>query len=240
MIEDLTGLRLAVELSLTSGETPLLMDDLIGFRAMSGGIDGDTVALPTHLPTPTRLLTLAMVAEEASGHVVSTDLEASQDQRVLLLGADENTTSEGEIRTELVHLHRRLFGRVVDPDGPEIDDVYALWKVVADDDGAEAAWEVVVAALLQSPDILFYLRSTMKNRIPDQGWSRRNFLGAAGSLGAAGALGAASFLPGSPMLRVQPPSRPRSRLWRLGHDLLHGPPPERPWRHRRTRPGQHG
>ena len=35
----------------------------------------------------------------------------------------------------------------------------------------------------------------MKNRIPDQGWSRRNFLGAAGSLGAAGALGAASFLP---------------------------------------------
>ena len=156
MIEDLTGLRLAVELSPTSGETPLLMDDLIGFRAMSGGIDGDTVALPTHLPTPTRLLTLAMVAEEASGHVVSTDLEASQDQRVLLLGADGNTTSEGEIRTELVHLHRRLFGRVVDPDGPEIDDVYALWKVVADDDGAEAAWEVVVAALLQSPDILFY------------------------------------------------------------------------------------
>ena len=35
----------------------------------------------------------------------------------------------------------------------------------------------------------------MKNRIPEQGWSRRNFLGAAGSLGAAGALGAASFLP---------------------------------------------
>ena len=156
MVTDLTGLRLEARIGGSIGDIPLLRDDRLGFRAMSGGIDGDTISKPTHLPTPTRLLTLAMVAEEAAGHVVAQDLDAPAGDRVLLRDADAATTDEASIRAELVHVHRRLFGRTLDASSPEIDDATALWQAVAGTDGPEAAWQAVLAALLQSPDVLFY------------------------------------------------------------------------------------
>ena len=156
MVEDLTGLRLLVALGPDAGDVPLLTNDLLGFRAMSGGIDGETVPLPTHLPTPTKLLTMALVAEEAAGHVVDHDLSASSGERTLLMSVDDSTTDEAAVRSELAHLHARILGMPVSDNSVDVDDALVLWQAVADIDGPVLAWKTVVAAMLQSPEVLYY------------------------------------------------------------------------------------
>ena len=155
MVADLTGLRLEATVSV-HGDVPILADDLLGFRAMSGGIDGSTVTMPTHLPTPTKLLTMAMVAEEAAGHVVERDLDAPSGSRQLLQTVDRTTTDEATVRAELVHLHSRISGLSVAADSPDVDDALALWQAVAESDSPTLAWKTVIAAMLQSPEVLYY------------------------------------------------------------------------------------
>jgi len=156
MVEDLTGLHLAVAVNDNVGDIPLMADDVLGFRAMSGGIDGASVTLPTHQPTPTKLLTIAALAEEGAGHVVDHDLAASSGERRLLMTVDSTTTDEDIVRAELVHLHGRIFGTIVTPNSPDVDDALALWQAVADADSPQLAWKTVIAAMLQSPEVLFY------------------------------------------------------------------------------------
>ena len=156
MVEDLTGLRLEAAVTLNVGDIPLMADDVLGFRAMSGGIDGATVTLPTHQPTPTKLLTMAALAEVGAGHVVEQDLAASSGDRRLLMTVDRTTTDEATVREELVHLHGRIFGMEVGANSSDVDDALALWQAVADADSPELAWKTVIAAMLQSPEVLFY------------------------------------------------------------------------------------
>ena len=98
----------------------------------------------------------ALVAEEAAGHVVEHDLAAGSGERVLLQSMDDSTTDEAEVRAELVQLHARIFGMTVPADGADVDDALALWQTVADADGPELAWKTVIAAMLQSPEVLYY------------------------------------------------------------------------------------
>ena len=66
-------------------------DDLVGFRAMSGGVDGFSVTSPTHTPTPVKLLAFAAYAEDAAGYAVSKEFAEPKDTRALFGLVDANT-----------------------------------------------------------------------------------------------------------------------------------------------------
>ncbi len=156
-IEALTDFQfiVSVEGSLF-GDTPMLMNDTIGMRAMGGGVDGLRVTRPTHSPTPNRLMVLRTVAEEAAAQVVTKDLAVSSADRVLL--TKWSGTDETAVRAQLVDLHLRILGESVTAESSQIDASYDLWlaALAASDDDQAAALTTVVTAFLQSPDVLYY------------------------------------------------------------------------------------
>ena len=156
MVADLTGLELAIPTASTNGDVPLLYDDVIGFRAMTGGIDGATITAPSHLANPVRLLGISMIAEEAAGFVVPSDLAAPTGSRRLLQTVTPSTTDEASVRAEIAALYRRMHGMTRDPASDDVTDAYTLWSAVHEASDTRTAWSAVVAALLQSPDTLFY------------------------------------------------------------------------------------
>jgi hypothetical protein len=165
LIEDLTGFRYKIEVDGLActvlgldcyGTVDVHHDDIWGFRSMTGGIDGDKVTRPTHSPTPTRLLFLAALAEEAAGSVVDHDLAVDEGDRHLLGPVTAETTDEATIRARLTWLHLRILGERVEPDGPEVDATWALFSSALADSTTRRAWKVTLAAMLQAPQVLFY------------------------------------------------------------------------------------
>ena len=104
------------------------MDDNLGFRAMSGGIDGRTVTSPTHTPTPVKLLAFATYAEESAGFIVEAEFRPSAGSRALLSGVEASTSDESTIRQQLVSLHERLFGASVETDDPSVTALFNLGR----------------------------------------------------------------------------------------------------------------
>lgn len=153
---DLTGFSYDMEVTDQGlGLIPLLRDDLVGFRAMSGGVDGFRVATPTHTATPNRLLTLATVAEEAAAALVVLEMTKNARSRKLLFELSDY--SESSLRAQLVVLHRRLLREEVAQDAPEIDEGFALWEAaLAASADEEDALKTLLAAYLQAPEMLYY------------------------------------------------------------------------------------
>jgi hypothetical protein len=169
LLDDLTGFRMIVEVdelvcTLTGltcyGDVDWMADDVYGMRAIAGGIDGARVTEPTHTATPTRLLALAAMAEEAAGWVVPRDLqEPDASARRLLHLVERDTTEERDeaaLRAQLVALHARVLGEDVATDGPEVAADLALWTAVRARRDPEAAWKALLTAMFQSPQLLFY------------------------------------------------------------------------------------
>jgi hypothetical protein len=157
MVNALTGFRFIVSAEGTGlGDVPMLGDDILGLRAMAGGIDGLRVTRPTHTPTPNRLMVLGLVAEEAANTVVATDLAADPADRLLL--ADWTGGDEDAVRTVLVSLHTRILREQVAASSPEVDASYRLWLAALTASGGDEAQALttLVAAFLQSPDVLYY------------------------------------------------------------------------------------
>lgn len=164
LLEDLTGFRMEVEVdnlvcTLSGlgcyGDVEWTTDDVHGMRAIMGGVDGARVTQPTHTATPTRLLAMAALAEEAAGDVVRRDLdEPDHDARRLLRLVDRE--DDEAIREQFAWLHARMLGERVEVDGPEVQADLTLWTAVRDHNGVDAAWEALLTAMLQSPQILFY------------------------------------------------------------------------------------
>ena len=89
------------------GDVSMLNDDTVGFRSMTGGVDGENVATPTHSSTPNRLLMMKVVSLDAASFVVDNDLAQSPSQRTLLnayTGVDDV-----ELRGFVQDMHRRVF-----------------------------------------------------------------------------------------------------------------------------------
>jgi hypothetical protein len=161
-IEDLTGFRWTVlpdERCGTEcwGTVELTNTDRYGFRAMAGGVDGLSITLPTHSPTPVRRLVLDRLASEAAHYVTSRDLAAPPAERRLLALVERDTTDEAVLRAQIVSLLARVEGEIVRPRDPEVDDVLALWTdALALTGDGEQAWRVVLAALLQDSRMEFH------------------------------------------------------------------------------------
>lgn len=157
-IQTLTGFEWAYDVPISNyGQFPTLYDDNIGFRAMSGGINGGTISAPTHTTTPIKLLTMATYAEDAAGYVVDNDFMLPVNQRKLLDLVEPSDTNESLIREQIGNLHSKIFGMQVEPDAEDVDMAFELFELVYADGGSNRdAWKALIAAMLQSPDILYY------------------------------------------------------------------------------------
>jgi hypothetical protein len=157
LIEDLTGFRLEYELTNNNnGQIRALSDDVIGFRAMSGGVNGSSITSPTHTPTPVKLLVLAAYAEESAGYVVLTDFDLPIAERMLFTELDVEEQDEEIVRMQITRLFERILQVETDPDSTEITAAYELWANFTTPTDTTTAWETLLAALFQSPEVLFY------------------------------------------------------------------------------------
>lgn len=139
------------------GTVDLSNSDVFGFRAMSGGVDGKVILRPTHSPTPTKALTMAILAADAAGWVVQTDLARDASARRLLRWVEADTVAEAQVRGQLAWLHARILGELLEPDDPGLDASLELFELGLELRGsASGAWILVITALLQDPAVMFW------------------------------------------------------------------------------------
>ena len=179
LFDDLTGFSWQTELDLTelvleiepelavppgqeqppyTARVDLLDDSFFGYGVLAGGIDSQFVTQPAHTYGATASLVLRNLARESAHAVVEADL-ANPDlgsRRLLTLVTDADTDPT-LIREQLTALHLRIFAHFVMPDGPEVDETYALFQAALDHSGeVSRAWKVTLAAMLQDVEIAYY------------------------------------------------------------------------------------
>jgi hypothetical protein len=153
-VEDLTGFRWIG----TQGQD-LLRTDLAGFQTLAGGADGLTVTATAREPNTTVLLVQERFAEAAADFVVEHDLAEPSAAR-LFTAIDFTETPDTDrdaMVAQIRALHRRVLGRDVAADGPEVAANLELWgELYALDGDVPRAWTGLLTALLRDPDFLFY------------------------------------------------------------------------------------
>ncbi len=139
------------------GAVDLSVSDVYGFRSMAGGVDGKVIVTPTHNPTPTKTLTMSVLASDAAGRVVDTDFALPPAERRLLRLVEADTLSEKAVREQLAWLYLRILGERVKPNGDEVSASLQLYKVGLQQRGdAPGAWKLTISALLQDPRMMFW------------------------------------------------------------------------------------
>jgi hypothetical protein len=159
LFDDLTGFRWRTDLTeFDLAPIDLLDDSFLGYSVLLGGIDSLFVTRPSHTYSATASLVLRNLAREAANTVVDADLaEPNFDARRLLTLVSDTDSEEGLVREQLAALHLRILARVVEPNGPEIDESYALFAAALDHAGdVPRAWKVTLTALLQDVEVAYY------------------------------------------------------------------------------------
>lgn len=127
------------------GQVDLLESDYFGFRAMAGGTDGLGVLLPTHAPTPTRVLVQEQLAWNAAAAVARSDLDAQQGRLIELAPG----ASDAQARQALFAAADDVLSGALSPDDRE--SLWAMFVEERERTDASGAWTLVLAALLQDP-----------------------------------------------------------------------------------------
>ncbi len=142
-IEDTTGY------TWTAVGTDLPRTSSVGFRAIGGGGDPDTLTPPSDVPGVGHSLVLDRVSF-AAAHTAST-ADLSGDGPGLLVGVDHTTRpADAAFEAALSHLHLRLHGMA--PDDTDRAEEAALWQgVFTETDDATVAWAAIVTLLLRDP-----------------------------------------------------------------------------------------
>lgn len=139
------------------GTPDLLASDFVGFRVLGGGIDSYFVTAPVHTMTATSSLVAKAAASAAAEFVVEHDAAAPVAQRTLFVQAGVGATDPALVRAELAYLHARIYGELVAPDSPEVDDTYQLFTdALAAAGTPRRAWKVTLVAMLSDFRSLFY------------------------------------------------------------------------------------
>ncbi|HWU89844.1 MAG TPA: hypothetical protein VN253_21430 [Kofleriaceae bacterium] len=139
------------------GTADLLQSDFIGFRVLAGGIDSYFVTEPVHTMNATSSLVAKAAAAAAADFVVAHDVAAPAAQRTLFVQAAPTATDEPAVRAELAYLHGRIYGELVLPDSPEVDQTYQLFtEALAAAPNAQRAWRVTLIGMLSDFRSLFY------------------------------------------------------------------------------------
>ena len=150
----------------------LLTSEERGFKIILGGINGTTVSGRTTSLNASVIQVQRKLASLAADHAVLTDLSRPDDQRVLLAGVnggEDPEVDEAALRGHIVRLMRRLYGRSVTPDSPQVDVWYQLYAALHADQtqggtnsgtvpgtAGERAWRGMLTAMLRSPKIVLY------------------------------------------------------------------------------------
>lgn len=137
-----------------------LVNSSNGYTLLAGAADGDQVTSPAATATVTTTLVQQRLAENASVHVTRSDMAKTSGRKLFL---DELTFTETPgsndalVRKEMQSLERRILGKKVATDGPEVDALFALWsQVYTTTSDLEQSWSAVVGVLLRDPDLVMY------------------------------------------------------------------------------------
>lgn len=158
MILDLTGFRWEVDAAVGVGKANLLADSFVGFQVLGGGIDSAFVTRPAHTFNGTSSLLMETLAAEAAAWVVAEDAKLQDPAaRRLFVKAAPTDTEEAIVRAELAHLHARLFGELVLPDGADVGESWALFSSLLGASGdPKRAWQGVLTAMIQDVRVVTY------------------------------------------------------------------------------------
>lgn len=162
MLRDLTGFSWTTSSTTRLGGMPygtadLLESDFIGFRVLAGGIDSYFVTEPVHTMNATSSLVARNAAAAAADFVVEHDAAAPPAERTLFVHAAVTATAEPAVRAQLAHLHARIYGELVEPSAPEVDDSYSLFRdALAASGDAPRAWKLTLIGMLSDFRSLFY------------------------------------------------------------------------------------
>ncbi|MGE3670901.1 MAG: DUF1588 domain-containing protein [Polyangiaceae bacterium] len=159
-IEDITGYRWETRVDAdlgwgTIGRIDLMRDSLFGYEVLAGGIDAVNVTLPAHEMTATSSLVVRNLAAHAAEYVVEQDFRYPSSAKLLHLAEDEQT--EDALRAQIVELHARILGELVDAHSPEVDESYALFSASrGSTQSNRRGFKVLIFAMLQDSRLLFY------------------------------------------------------------------------------------
>ncbi|MDP6932783.1 MAG: hypothetical protein QGG40_07690, partial [Myxococcota bacterium] len=153
-VEALTGFVWSEE------EVLLLETDTNGVRTLAGGMDGVSVTAAATHPNATLLLVQQRLAEAAADFSVTRDAALEPEERGFFTQVDPGETPDtahDAMVEQVLLLQLRIFGRVVESDGDEVESLLGLWdEVYAIDQDPLQAWKAVVSVQLRDPDFLFY------------------------------------------------------------------------------------
>lgn len=135
--------------ALTGFTWSALDDDREGYRVLAGGIDSFFVTSPVHTFTATSSLVTRAAAEKAALFVVAHDATAPLARRTLFTEADVMSVDEDSVRRQLVALHARIYGELVDAADERIEQTFALFRdALAISRDPRRAWTVTLAGML--------------------------------------------------------------------------------------------
>ncbi len=162
MLYGLTGFRWTTTTAarlrnIPYGAPDLLKSDFVGFRVLGGGIDSYFVTEPVHTMNATSSLVAKSAAAAAADFVVEHDATAAVGQRTLFVEAGITATDPALIRAQLAYLHARIYGELVGPDSPEVDDTYQLYTdALAAAGNSRRAWKLTLVGMFADFRSLFY------------------------------------------------------------------------------------
>ena len=153
-IEGITGFKW------TQGGTDMMTSDAVGVGNLAGRADGYRMVRDSRSPNATMLLVSARLAEAAAAHVMTREASQAPRDRSLFTEvtfAETAQTDRTAMTAQIRRLHKAVLGRVVEPDGDEVEANLALWEELYDaTDSAHVAWGGLLIALLRDPDFLMY------------------------------------------------------------------------------------
>jgi len=139
------------------GHVDYLDDDYFGFRVLAGGIDSWYVTEPTHTLSATSSLVARRAARLAAAHVVEHDAAAATADRSLFTQVAPDSTDPTAVRAQLAELHGRIYGELVAPDDPALDETEALFDdALAASHDPRRAWTVTLTGMLSDLRVLYY------------------------------------------------------------------------------------
>lgn len=150
----------------------LLTSEERGFKIILGGINGVSVSGRSTSLNASVVNVQRKLASLSADHVVLTDLTLPDGQRALLNGVnggEDPAVDEVALRGHIVQLMRRLYGRRVAPDSPQVTLWFQLYRSLYEDSTqggtaggqvpggpGERAWRGLLTAMLRSPKIVLY------------------------------------------------------------------------------------
>lgn len=146
-VEDITGFRWEL-----NGFDLMLSDD-VGYRTLSGGVDGLYVFQPQDQPGLTWALSIKRMTQLAGRHVSENDLNSDR-PKLLTLVTQSTRPHQPEFRDQLEEIHFRIFSTPASEDW--LSETTEAWDTIDLMVGSEEAWVSIISMSLRDPRFLFY------------------------------------------------------------------------------------